>query len=290
MKGSEMPIRKIRIPFPGDRSRPRSGKFRILPLLIFAGFTVIYLLSNQETVPITGRTQIVDISREQEASLGLHSYREILRSSKVIQSGADFERIKKIGTRLAKVIDGPAFDWEFNLIDSPEANAFCLPGGKVAVYSGILPIANNEDGLAIILGHEIAHAVARHGAERMAQEHLKRLGTVALGMSVQDMDPGTQQMVMGAFGLGARYGLMLPYSRAHESEADYMGLLFAARACFNPEEAPLVWQRMQTADRSVPPEFLSTHPDPSTRINQFQVWMDAAKQEYEKYCGGQSLQ
>ena len=152
------------------------------------------------------------------------------------------------------------------------------------VYTGILPIVENDDGLATVLGHEISHAVARHGAERMAHEKLAQFAGMAVAMSMQDMEPGTQRMVYGAFGLGSRFGILLPFSREHESEADYMGLIYLARACFNPEEAPKVWERMAKHGGSRPLEFLSTHPAPETRIQQFKRWMPEALVVRKKYC------
>ena len=149
----------------------------------------------------------------------------------------------------------------------------------------ILPVAANDDGLAVIMGHEIAHAVARHGAERMAQQRLQQLGEVALSMSTSEMDMEKRRMVMGAFGLGSQFGIMLPFSRKHESEADYMGLIYVARACFNPEEAPKLWERMAEASAGrAPAEFMSTHPNPDTRIEQFNGWMEMARQERAKHC------
>ena len=263
----------------------RRGKLRLWPILLFAAYGLYYYYSNLQTVEMTGRQQMVDISKEQEAALGLRSYQQILNQSQVVRSGPEVNLIRSIGTKLASVVDAEGFDWEFNLINSEQANAFALPGGKVAVYSGILPIAANEDGLAVIMGHEIAHALARHGAERMAQQKLFQLGSMAVNMSVGEMDYQTQRMVMGAFGLGSQYGVMLPFSRKHESEADYMGLIYMARACYDPREAPSVWRRMaQHTKGKQPAEFLSTHPNPETRIEQFEGWMALALREKEKNC------
>ena len=166
-------------------------------------------------------------------------------------------------------------EWEFNVIDSQEINAFCLPGGKVGVYSGIIPVAKTADGLAVVMGHEIAHAIARHGAERMGQEQMAKLLQVGLGMATNEMDENVRRGVMGAFGIGTQYGVLLPFSRKHESEADHIGLIFMARACFNPEEAPVFWERMErAAERAgTPPEFMSTHPSSDRRIEQLKEWI-----------------
>jgi metalloendopeptidase OMA1, mitochondrial len=171
------------------------------------------------------------------------------------------------------------------VIKSDQANAFCLPGGKMAVYTGIIPIAENEDALAVIMGHEIAHALLRHGAERMAQQKLMQMGQMATGMAVGDMDPRQQQMVMAALGAGAQYGLMLPYARDHESEADEVGLMLAAAACYNPAEAPKLWERMSahSGGRSQP-EFMSTHPNPATRIDKLSAMIPAAQELQQRFC------
>ena len=272
--------------FGNNGGQQRSG-IKLLPVLLFGIYGVYYYFSNQEIVPVTGRTQLVDISRDQEAALGLQSYRQILRQENVVTTGQNAETIKSIGTRISAVTESSGFKWEYNLIDSPQVNAFCLPGGKVAVYSGILPVAKNTDGLAAIMGHEIAHAIARHGAERMAHQKLVQIGTLAAGVAVSDMDPGQQRAVMGALGVGAQFGLLLPFSREHESEADYMGLIYLARACFDPTEAPKLWERMgQASGGKGPAEFTSTHPSHETRIRQFQQWMPEALKIRQEKCGG----
>ncbi len=258
----------------------------MLPLVLFAIYGIYYFFSNRETVPLTGRKQLVDMSREQESALGLQSYRQILRRERVITSGQNAQTIKEIGRKLSAVSEDPGFQWDYNLIDSPQANAFCLPGGKVAVYTGILPVAKNADGLAVIMGHEIAHAIARHGAERMAHQKLVQIGSLAAGVAVSDMDPAQQRAVMGALGVGAQFGVLLPFSREHESEADYMGLIYVARACFDPTEAPKLWERMgQASGGRGPAQFMSTHPSHETRIRQFQEWMPEALKIRKEKCG-----
>jgi predicted Zn-dependent protease len=261
------------------------GNIRWIVILGALAYGAFYYFTNQETVPLTGRKQLVDMSREQEAALGFQSYRQILAQSNVLRSGQIVDTVRTIGQRLAKVAEDPGFQWEFQVIDDPQVNAFCLPGGKVAVYTGILPVAKNSDGLAAIMGHEIAHAIARHGAERMAQQKLMQIGQLAAGVALSDQDPRTQQMVMGALGVGAQYGIMLPFSRDHESEADQMGLIYAARACFDPREAPKLWERMGQASRGQPAEFMSTHPSHTTRIRQLNAWMPNALQVRAERCG-----
>lgn len=276
------------------RSGRRGGAgLRWWPIVLFVLYLGYYWISNQQEVPITGRSQLVDISREQESALGLQSYQQILSQEHVLRSGPQVDAVREIGRRLvvaAKEIapDVPwqHFNWEFNLIQSEQANAFCLPGGKVAVYTGILPITANSNGLAAVMGHEIAHAIARHGAERMATQKLVQMGSMAAGMSVGEMDPQTQRAVMGAIGAGAQYGILLPFSRDHESEADEVGLMLAAAACYDPREAIGLWERMgQASAGQAPPEFMSTHPSGSTRIAHLERLMPQALEIRAAFCG-----
>lgn len=264
-----------------------TGRMKIFPLLAFGLYMLFYYFHNQQTVPITGRKHMVDTTLQQDAALGLQSYHEILSKAQVVTSGPQEEMVKRVGERLKKVVEDPGFQWEFNLIQSDQVNAFCLPGGKVAVYTGIMPVVQNENGLAIVMGHEIAHAIARHGAERMAQQKLVQLGTLAVGVASSDMDSRQRMAIMGALGVGAQYGIILPFSREHESEADYMGLTYVARACYDPTEAPRLWERMSALSKGgQPAEFMSTHPSNATRIHQFQQWMAEAQDVRAKSCGG----
>ncbi|HFB54675.1 MAG TPA: M48 family peptidase, partial [Hellea balneolensis] len=170
-------------------------------------------------------------------------------------------------------------------IDSPQVNAFALPGGYTAVYTGIIPVAANDSGLAAIMGHEIGHALAHHGAERMAQQNMQRIVGAGVAMGAGGMDMGAQRAVMGVFGGVSKYGFALPFSRSHESEADYIGLVLMSRACYDPREAPKLWQRMKDASGgSAPPEFSSTHPAAETRIAQFNEWMPEAIKIYNQNC------
>jgi len=269
----------------------RRGGFRLLPILLFGGYFVWYWFSHQSEVPMTGRTQLVDISREQEEALGLEAYQEVLASERVVTSGELPAQVKDTAKRLIDAVHkldakaDPGFTWEANVIESEQANAFALPGGKIAVYTGILPIVANADGLAAVMGHEIAHAIARHGAERMAYQKLVQMGSMAAGMSISDMDVSTQRMVMAALGAGANFGVLMPFSRDHESEADRLGLLFSAAACYDPREAPRLWERMAAASKASPPEFASTHPSHGTRIRQLNEWMPEALAVRAKHCG-----
>ncbi len=273
--------------FPRQRRARMSWKMRLIPIVLFACYGLYYYVSNQETVPLTGRSQLIDMNRQQEMALGVQSYQQILSESQVIREGEVVNLVRTIGHRLAEAaadVD-PGFNWEFNVIHSEQANAFALPGGKTAVYTGLIPVAENANGLAVVMGHEIAHAIARHGAERMAHQKLVQIGSLAASVAFGDLDYNAQRMVMGALGVGARVGVLLPFSRDHESEADYMGLLFLARACFDPTEAPKLWERMgQMNQGKQPSEFMSTHPSHETRIRQFQEWMPEALEIRQQHC------
>lgn len=281
----------------------RRGGMRWWVLVLFAGYLGYYWLSHRQDAAFTGRTQMVDTTMDQEVALGLQGFRQILAEAQVVREGEAVNEVREVARRLIEA--GPKleqhlattrgvsavtpwnqFEWEVAVIESEQANAFCLPGGKMAVYTGILPIAQNDDALAAIMGHEIAHAVLRHGAERMAQQKLVQIGAVAAGMSTSDMDPRQRQLLMAAIGVGTQYGLMLPFSRNHESEADYVGLMLASAACFDPVESIGLWRRMgANSAGKAPPEFMSTHPSSDTRIQQLQGWMDEANQIRAQFCG-----
>ncbi len=289
----------------GNRSgggQSRRG-LKLWPILLFGAYFAYYWFSHGNVASYTGRKQLIETTSQEELALGLQSYREILSQSDVVRDGDAPRQVRDIAQRLVEAApkvekylaetagtpadtDWSAFQWEASVIRSDQVNAFCLPGGKIAVYTGILPVAKNEDGLAAIMGHEIAHALLRHGGERMAQQKLVQFGAIAASMSTGDMDPGQRQMVMAAIGAGAQYGVLLPFSRSHESEADRVGLLLAAAACFNPEEAPRLWERMAALGNRKPPEFMSTHPAEGTRIGQLNGWMGEAKQVRQRFCGG----
>lgn len=265
----------------------RGGGIKLLPVLLFLGYLAYYYFSNQQVVPMTGRKQLVDISREQEAALGYQSYQQIL-AQEPLAHGPQADRLKAIGRKLVEVSEDRNYQWDFNLLQSNEVNAFALPGGKVAFYSGMFKVVENESQVAAVLGHEIGHVIARHGAERMSQQKLVQIGTMAAGVAVSDMDPGMQRGVLAALGMGAQFGVLLPFSRSHENEADHIGLMLAARACFDPEEAPKLWERMSRmhGGGARPAEFMSTHPSDSTRIQKLTELIPRAKEERAKYCSG----
>lgn len=266
--------------------RRRGGGFRWQIMLVFAVGAAIYYFANQKTVPLTGRKQLRTMKPAAEMQLGLQSYNQILADSRVVTSGPVVDAVKEIGRRIARAAapEDPGFEWAFNVIDSDQANAFALPGGYTAVYTGLIPIAENEDGLAVIMGHEVAHALAHHGAERMAQQNMQRIVGAGVSLGAGGMDMGAQRAVMGVFGGISQYGYALPFSRKHESEADYIGLVLVARACYDPREAPKLWERMGAAGGASPPEFQSTHPAPETRVNDFERWMPEAIEIYNENC------
>ncbi|MEE9271832.1 MAG: M48 family metallopeptidase [Robiginitomaculum sp.] len=273
----------------GRRGGSRGGGFRWKLMLIFAIGAAGYYFINQKTVPFTGRKQLRTMKPVQEMQLGLQSYQQILNDSAgaVQQSGAAVDKVREIGAKIAYAAksEDPGFKWAFNVIKSEQINAFALPGGYTAVYTGIIPIAANDDGLAAIMGHEIGHALAHHGAERMAQQNMKRIVGMGVSMGAGGMDMGAQRAVMSVFGGVSKYGFSLPFSRSHESEADYIGLVLMSRACYDPREAPRLWQRMkQASGGKAPPEFSSTHPAAETRIAQFKKLMPEAIKTYNENC------
>jgi len=278
----------------GGRTLRRRGGFRWQIMLLFAIGAGAYYFMNQETVPLTGRKQLRTMDPAQEMQLGLQSYQQILQDSQVLSPNEPVvQAVRQIGERLASTADQmlieetgepSGFDWDVNVIDSDQANAFALPGGYSAVYTGLIPIAENEDGLAVVMGHEIAHALAHHGAERMAQQNMQRIVGAGVSLGAGGMDYGAQRAVMGIFGGISQYGYALPFSRKHESEADEIGLWILARACYDPREAPKLWERMGANAGTTPPEFQSTHPSPETRVADFQRWMPKAIDIYNQNC------
>jgi len=243
---------------------------------------LLSVLISCSTVPITGRRSFNVIPDGQAEALGADAYQQVLSEAKLIRSGADYDRVVRVGQRLAAVSHEPNLAWEFSLIDDAQTvNAFCLPGGKVAVYTGILPVAQSDAGLAVVMGHEIAHAIARHGSERMTNELALSVAQVGLSELLSSRSPQTLSLVLTAFGAGATVGLVLPFSRDQESEADRIGLVYMARAGYDPHEAPRFWERMQAAaDGPRPPTFLSTHPAPEDRIRRLERLIPEAMPEY----------
>lgn len=235
------------------------------------------------TVPYTGRSQLQLMSPEQESQLGAQAYQQTLAKARLSSNAASSEMVARVGSRIAAVAGHPEYKWEYRLIqDDKQVNAFALPGGKVAVYTGILPITRDENGLAAVLGHEIGHVIARHGGERVSQQMLVNVGLETTMAALSRGNPATVQAVASLLGAGATVGVLLPWSRAQESEADHLGLILMAKAGFDPHAARDLWVRMAAASggSGKPPEFLSTHPSEPTRIRQIEAWMPEAMQYY----------
>ena len=254
---------------------------------ILSFFLAIALIVGCATAPYTGRSQVILVSEGQEVAIGDDAYRHNLRDS-VVTHDPDAERIvRKVGERIASAANKPEYKWEFTVINDPETvNAYAVPGGKVAVYTGIFGPARDEAGLAVVLGHEVAHALARHPAERMSQDMLLQLGGVGLGVAL-GKNPTIANQVLQVYGLGAGVGVALPFSRAQESEADHIGLILMAKAGYDPRTALELWQRMEKKEGSkgAPPEFLSTHPGYETRIEQIRSFLPEALRYYQPNNG-----
>ncbi|MGH7826000.1 MAG: M48 family metallopeptidase [Candidatus Binatia bacterium] len=249
---------------------------------IISFFTALSFVAGCSTAPYTGRSQVILVSEGQEASLGDDAYRHVLRDSVVTRSPEAERVVRKVGERIAAVANKPGYKWEFTVINDPEmVNAFAVPGGKVAVYTGIFSAARDEAGLAVVLGHEVAHALARHPAERMSQGLLLQLGGVGIGMAL-GKNPAVANQVMQVYGIGAGVGVLLPFSRSQETEADRIGLILMAKAGYDPRVALQVWERMekQEGGQGAPPEFLSTHPGYETRTQQLRKFMPEALAHY----------
>jgi predicted Zn-dependent protease len=256
--------------------------------------TIAFLLLLEcSTVPITGRKQLSLIPQSEMLSMSYQQYDDFLKSNKISTDQQNTQMVKRVGGKIQKAVETfftqnnmsgylQDFQWEFNLVESEEVNAWCMPGGKVVVYSGILPVTQNEAGLAVVMGHEIAHAIAEHGNERMSQQLLAQMGGMALATALQNKPEQTQALWMTAFGLGAQVGVLLPFSRTQESEADQLGLIFMAMAGYDPNEAVTFWQRMSAGKSGSPPEFLSTHPSDETRIKNLQKLVPEAMKYYQQ--------
>ena len=258
---------------------------RWLPLLLAALYFGYQYFSSEKFVnPETGRKSHVGMSEQQESTLGMQSYQKVLSQAQAIGSGPELDMVKRVASRLASATGkaGQGFQWQVSLIQDRQVNAFCLPGGKIVVYTGILPAAQNEAALATVLGHEMAHATSRHGSQRVFEQNLAQTAMSGVAMSLTNMDYDKQRAVMGALGAGAQFGVLMPFSRKHESEADQVGLIYMARAGYDPQESIRFWKRMENTGGNQPPEFLSTHPSHGTRVQQLESWMPKALEEYNK--------
>ena len=254
------------------------GSILLLGVVLFAACA---------TVPITGRKQLSLISDSEMHAMSFQQYDQVIAESRLSNDAAATAMIKRVGGRIQKAVEDyyrdhgmsgelKGYAWEFNLIESDQANAWCMPGGKVAFYTGILPVCQDDVGVAVVMGHEIAHAIAEHGSERMSHQMAVQMGGIALSEATKSKPEETQAIYMSVFAVGAQYGAMLPYSRKHESEADHIGLIFMAMAGYDPREAPKFWERMSAGGGAAPPEFMSTHPSDDTRIRQLNEHMPEA--------------
>ena len=235
--------------------------------------------------PITGRNQLILVSQQQELQMGDVAYNEVVKGSKVSKNPEYNAAVKRVAERIAGVADRPDFEWEYTVIDDDKTiNAFALPGGKIGVYTGILKVAQTDAGLATVMSHEVGHATARHGGERITAGLLSQIGAVGLSAALggYGVNPNITYGIMQAYGLGVHVGGILPFSRTQESEADRIGLIYMARAGYDPRESVLFWQRMAEATKNGqrPPEFLSTHPDNGTRIANLKRHMPEAMRVY----------
>ena len=250
------------------------------------------VISGCATTPVSKRSALILIPKAQEISLGIQSYKQILKKEKESENKQLNQIIRRVGQRIASVSDMPNLKWEIKLIESDQKNAFALPGGKIAIYTGILSVAKNEAGLATVMSHEIAHVIARHGAQRMTQQMLLQGAMIGAGLSMKNRTQ--RNIVLSALGVGVLYGFTLPFSRLHESEADQIGLIYMAKAGYDPNEAISFWQRFsQIKGDNGPPEWASTHPADLTRMQGLRSYLSRAKYEYQnvkvKYGLGQSF-
>ena len=255
---------------------------------------VALLAAACSTVPITGRSQLNLIPGQSMLSMSFSQYDQFLKENKVSTNKEQTAMVKRVGARIqgaveryfaASGLQGHLADykWEFNLVEDKQVNAWCMPGGKVVVYTGLLPVAKDEDGLAVVMGHEIAHAIAEHGNERMSQGLLTQLGGMALSTALSTKTAQTQQLWMSVYGVGAQYGAILPYGRMQESEADHLGLVFMTMAGYDPNVAIPFWERMSAQKGGqAPPEFLSTHPSDATRIADIRRLIPEVQRQYGK--------
>jgi predicted Zn-dependent protease len=252
------------------------------------------LLGACESAPVTGRSQMMLVSADEERALGVQAYREVLAKEPLSADPQANELVEKVGRRIAAAAERPPnnlwptphYRWDFKTIEKNEVNAFCLPGGKVVVYTGVFPITQTETGLAVVVGHEVAHALARHAAERLSDQKVAAIGTAAAGVALAVAVGGGNNRIyvpamMAAVGAGATVGYILPMSRTQESEADRIGLILMALAGYDPREAIVVWERMQAATTgNRKSEWLSTHPADATRLSDIRRWMPEAMQYY----------
>lgn len=266
------------------------NKFVILLSFIFL------ILSGCSQNPFTGKKTLALVPNAQILPMAFQQYDQFLQENQVVENTSESRMVKTVGQKIATAAQRwlnangyqgylEGYQWEYNLVKDDQVNAWCMPGGKIVVYTGILPITKSEAGLAVVMGHEVAHALANHGQQRMSASQLQQLGAVAtaVGSQAAGVSEENAALLNQAYGIGTQVGLMLPYSRSHETEADKIGLTLMAVAGYNPHEAADLWRRMKAQGGQAPPEILSTHPSNDTRINNLEVWADEAMAEAKKF-------
>lgn len=252
----------------------------------------LVLLLSCATVPLLDRRQVLLVPQSQMLSMSQANYRGFIDTVDISYNQIKVDEVRNVGRNISDAVEDyfreeglevriSQFEWEFNLIDDPTVNAWCMPGGKIVFYEGILPLCENDDGIAVVMGHEIGHAVARHGNERMSQQLMVMAGGIALAEFMNEKPEQTQQIFMSAYAIGSQLGVLLPFSRKHEYEADKLGLIFMAKAGYDPEEAIGFWERMMNNGGPKPPDFLSTHPADQKRIDHMKELLPEAKKYYE---------
>jgi len=265
---------------------------QIITSITIAIITVVFF-QTCSTVPLTGRSQLNMIPSSEMLTMSFQQYDQFLKENKISTNMIEVNMVKQVGGNIQHAVERYMADnnlssrlngykWEFNLVEDEQVNAWCMPGGKVVVYTGILPVTNDEGGLAVVMGHEIAHAIAEHGNERMSDQLLQQVGAVGLMVAMKDEPAETQALWLTVYGVGTNVGFLLPYSRTQESEADHLGLIFMSMAGYDPHIATAFWQRMAKSGGATPPEFLSTHPSYDTRINNINSWIPEAMKYYKK--------
>ena len=254
---------------------------------------IVFFAISCATNPFTGKQTLALVPNSQIFPMAFQQYSAFLSENKVVNNTADAKMVNDVGHKITAAAERylrangygeylSDYRWEYNLVDSPEVNAWCMPGGKIVIYTGILPVTKNEAGLAAVMGHEVAHALANHGQQRMSAAQVQQLGAVAGNIALAN-NPENQQLFNTAYGVGTNVGVMLPFSRSHETEADKIGLTLMAIAGYDPIAAAGLWERMRAREQGPPPEFLSTHPASATRIQNITSWVPAAKGEARKF-------
>ena len=255
-------------------------------------WVALMLLAGCSSVPLTGRKQVLLVSDQEVLSSSLTQYNDYIKTATKSNNAKQSAMVTRVGQKIAAATEQylrqnglesevKNFAWEFNLEKDQQLNAFCMPGGKIVVYEGLLGIVSSDDELAVVVGHEVAHAVAKHSNERMSQQLMAQYGAAILGQAVSNRSTAVQQLATSVYGIGAQYGVMLPFSRKHESEADYMGLVFMTMAGYNPDVAVGFWQKMSAGGSGSVPEFMSTHPSDATRIAEIKKWLPEIKAKYQ---------